>query len=192
MLQSYKPTSWSITAYTFRANTFFNRSFLPSICVVIWIYFLYVLVHRDAQESDEKKTALVDSPGLEGSVVIDIILSTQHCNLSEIEVVFSWWYILWYSDQILMSSLRSIYDVLTSPTASFGKYDCAIGNMSSDEYWWKDPSWHSYLFIFLQTRTCSITINQRNSVSHTFSVPIWSEMCGIVDVLTILLLSPTW
>ena len=29
--------------------------------------------------------------------------------------------------------MRSIYDVFAAPTASFGKFDCAIGNMSSDE-----------------------------------------------------------
>ena len=47
-LQSYKPTSCSINAYTFMANTSFDRTFLPSICVVIWIYFLCVPVHHDA------------------------------------------------------------------------------------------------------------------------------------------------
>ena len=40
-LQSYNPTSYSINAYTFMANTTFNLSVLPPICVVIWIYFLY-------------------------------------------------------------------------------------------------------------------------------------------------------
>ena len=40
-LQSYNPTPYSINAYTFMTNTAFNRSFLPPICVVIWIYFLY-------------------------------------------------------------------------------------------------------------------------------------------------------
>ena len=34
-------------------------------------------------------------------------------------------------------------------------------------------------------------INQRDSVLHAFSVPNWLEMCGVVDVLTVLLLSPT-
>ena len=33
--------------------------------------------------------------------------------------------------------------------------------------------------------------NQHNSVLHSFSVPNWSEICGVVDVLTVLLLSPT-
>ena len=33
-----------------------------------------------------------------------------------------------------MSSMRSIYDVFAAPTANFGKFDCAIGNMSSDKY----------------------------------------------------------
>ena len=33
-----------------------------------------------------------------------------------------------------MSSMRSIYDVFAAPTASFGKFDCTIGNMSSEEY----------------------------------------------------------
>ena len=27
-----------------------------------------------------------------------------------------------------------------------------------------------------------MTINQHNSVKHVFSVPNWSEMCGLVDV----------
>ena len=36
-----------------------------------------------------------------------------------------------------------------------------------------------------------MTINQHNSVKHAFSVPNWSEMCGLVDVLTVLPLSPT-
>ena len=30
-----------------------------------------------------------------------------------------------------MSSMRSIYDVFAAPTASFGKFDCAMGNMST-------------------------------------------------------------
>ena len=55
-------------------------------------------------------------------------------------------------------------------TASFGKFDCAIGNMGSDENRWKDSKWRSYRYIFYQTRTHSITMNQHNSVSHTFSV----------------------
>ena len=33
--------------------------------------------------------------------------------------------------------------------------------------------------------------NQHNSVLRAFSVPNWSEMCGVVDVLTVVLLSPT-
>ena len=36
-----------------------------------------------------------------------------------------------------------------------------------------------------------MTINQHNSVLHAFSVPNWSEMCWVVDVWTVLLLSPT-
>ena len=90
-----------------------------------------------------------------------------------------------------MSSMSFIYDVFAAPTASFGKFDCAIGNMSSDQYRWKDPKLCSYRYLFLQTRIHSITMNQHNSVSHTFSVPNWSEICGLVDVLTVLLLSPT-
>ena len=34
-------------------------------------------------------------------------------------------------------------------------------------------------------------INQHESVLHAFSVPNWLEMCGVADVLTVLLLSPT-
>ena len=90
-----------------------------------------------------------------------------------------------------MMSLPSWRLVFAAPTASFGKFDCVIGNMSSDEYRWKDPKWRSYRYIFLQARTHSITINQHNSVSRTFSVANWSEMCGLVDVLTVLLSSPT-
>ena len=41
------------------------------------------------------------------------------------------------------------------------------------------------------TRAHITTINQHNSVSHSFSVHNWSEMCGVVDVLTVLLFSPT-
>ena len=33
--------------------------------------------------------------------------------------------------------------------------------------------------------------SQHNSVLHVFSVPDWSEMCGVVGVLTVLLLLPT-
>ena len=40
-LQNYNLTCYSINAYTFIANTTFNRSVLPPICIVIWIYFLY-------------------------------------------------------------------------------------------------------------------------------------------------------
>ena len=43
----------------------------------------------------------------------------------------------------------------------------------------------------LQTRIRIMTINQHNSVLHAFSVPNWSEICGVVDVLTVLLLPPT-
>ena len=34
-------------------------------------------------------------------------------------------------------------------------------------------------------------INQHNSILHDYFVPNWPEMCGVVDVLTVLLLSPT-
>ena len=37
---------------------------------------------------------------------------TLWCNLSEIEVVFSFWNILRYNDQTLLSSMRFVYDVL--------------------------------------------------------------------------------
>ena len=43
----------------------------------------------------------------------------------------------------------------------------------------------------LQTRIRIMTINQHNSVLHAFSVPNWSQICGVVEVLTVLLLSPT-
>ena len=33
--------------------------------------------------------------------------------------------------------------------------------------------------------------SQHSSVLHAFSVPDWSEMCGVVSVLTVLLLLPT-
>ena len=33
--------------------------------------------------------------------------------------------------------------------------------------------------------------SQHNSVLHAFSVPDWSDMCGVVGVLTVLLLLPT-
>ena len=36
-----------------------------------------------------------------------------------------------------------------------------------------------------------MTITQHNSVLHAFSVPNWSEICGVVDVLTVPQLSPT-
>ena len=81
-LQSYNPTPYSINAYTFMANISFNRSFLTPMCNVIWVYYLYYSPWR------VKMTALV--PGGNGNVVIDAILSTWRCNLSEIEVVFSW------------------------------------------------------------------------------------------------------
>ena len=35
-----------------------------------------------------------------------------------------------------------------------------------------------------------MTITQHNSVLHAFSVPNWSEICGVVDVLTVPRLSP--
>ena len=40
-LQSDNPTSYFINAYIFMAITTFIRWFLASICVVIWIYFVY-------------------------------------------------------------------------------------------------------------------------------------------------------
>ena len=33
--------------------------------------------------------------------------------------------------------------------------------------------------------------SQHNSVLQVFSVPDWSEMCGVVGILTVLLLLPT-
>ena len=33
-----------------------------------------------------------------------------------------------------MSSMRSIYDVFAAPTASIGKFNCTVGNTSSDEH----------------------------------------------------------
>ena len=43
----------------------------------------------------------------------------------------------------------------------------------------------------LQTRSHIMMKSQHNSVLHAFSVPHWSEMCGVVGVLTVLLLLPT-
>ena len=43
----------------------------------------------------------------------------------------------------------------------------------------------------LQTRSHIMLKSQHNSVLHVFSVPDWSEMCGVVGVLTVLLLLPT-
>ena len=57
--------------------------------------------------------------------------------------------------------------------------------------WSKDQKRCWYRYILLQTRIRIMMINQHNSVLHAFSVPNWSEICGVVDVLTVLLLSPT-
>ena len=43
----------------------------------------------------------------------------------------------------------------------------------------------------LQTRIHMMTKSQHNSVLHAFSIPDWSEMCGVVGGLTVLLLLPT-
>ena len=43
----------------------------------------------------------------------------------------------------------------------------------------------------LQTRSHIMMKSQHNSVLHAFSVPDWSEMYGVVGVLTVLLLLPT-
>ena len=43
----------------------------------------------------------------------------------------------------------------------------------------------------LQIRSHIMMKSQHNSVLHAFSVPDWSEMCGVVGVLTVLLLLPT-
>ena len=40
-LQSDNPTSYFINAYIFMTKTTFIRRFLPSICIIIWIYFVY-------------------------------------------------------------------------------------------------------------------------------------------------------
>ena len=42
-----------------------------------------------------------------------------------------------------------------------------------------------YIDTLLQTRAHIMTINQHDSVSYTFSVPNWLEMCGVVNVLTV-------
>ena len=57
--------------------------------------------------------------------------------------------------------------------------------------WYKDPKWYSYWYILLQTKTRIMTITQHKSVLHAFSVPNWSEICGVVDVFTVPRLSPT-
>ena len=57
--------------------------------------------------------------------------------------------------------------------------------------------WNTQLFItfkweqILQTRSHILLKSQHNSVLHAFSVPDWSEMCGVVGVLTVFLLLPT-
>ena len=43
----------------------------------------------------------------------------------------------------------------------------------------------------LQTRSHITMKSQHNSVLHVFSLPDWSEMCGVVGFLTVLLLLPT-
>ena len=43
----------------------------------------------------------------------------------------------------------------------------------------------------LQTRCHIMMKSQHNSVLHAFSVPDWSEMCGVVGVLIVFLLLPT-
>ena len=55
----------------------------------------------------------------------------------------------------------------------------------------KKNHWRSYPYILLQTRTHIMTIKEHDSVLYALSVPDWSEMCGVVNVLTVLLLSPT-
>ena len=51
---------------------------------------------------------------------------------------------------------------------------------------------HGWKMIWKVFFTFDFRTNQHNSVLPTFPVPNWSEMCGTVDILTVLLLSPTW
>ena len=55
----------------------------------------------------------------------------------------------------------------------------------------KKIQWCSYRYILLQTRTQIMIISQQDSVLSAFSVSDWSEMCRVVNALTVLLLSPT-
>ena len=55
---------------------------------------------------------------------------------------------------------------------------------------------HNYSSLSSGSRYCKpgshiMMKSQHNSVLHAFSVPDWSEMCGVVGVLTVLLLLPT-
>ena len=72
-LQSYNPTSYSINAYKFMANTAFNRSFLPPICVVIWIYFLYYSPWR---VRIWRKKWLLWFPGIGGNTKYEIFIAS--------------------------------------------------------------------------------------------------------------------
>ena len=57
--------------------------------------------------------------------------------------------------------------------------------------WENNLKWCSYWYILLQTKTRIMTMTQHDSVLHAFSVPYWSEICGVVDALTVPRLSPT-
>ena len=50
--------------------------------------------------------------------------------------------------------------------------------------------WNTQFITFLQTRS-HIMMKSQHNVLHAFSVPYWSEMCGVVGVLTVLLLLHT-
>ena len=110
------------------------------------------------------------------------------CNRSKIEAVFYWWYILRYSDRTLMSSMRSNYDVFVPFWLS-----ALVSSIAQSETWAVESNgWKIKNDVHIDTYFCKpeiialllITI----TVSGTFSVPNWSEMCGLVDVLTVLLL----
>ena len=161
-LQSYNPTYYSINAYIFMANTTFNRSFLPPIFVVN-LDLLSVLFTVTRKNLTKTLTALV--PG--GMRVSFCQHSVTIYPISRSYLVDNIYLpILWQNIDVKYAF--HLWCIWAAQTASFGKFDCAIGNMSSGEYRWNDPKWRSYQYIFLQTRTRGTTINQHNCFSHVF------------------------
>ena len=70
-------------------------------------------------------------------------------------------------------------------------HDIVIFLSISNKCKFKITSQNDYWYILLQTKTRIMTITQHNSVLHAFSVPNWSEICRVVDVLTVPRLLPT-